>query len=195
MSLNYHLITKKCELNKHTDVTLPANYKKRENSIYTTNTEFRTPGKTRKRKVKRIVKFTKRDFKPCHVTLLHVTPLHVTSYHASQVTSRHAMSCYVISRHASHVTPFHVISRHASHFTLPHVVSCPVTSLHFVHFRSSCHATPHHITTYNVKLSYYMFIHIKAVHISRHVWEKTVIWNVWIVKSHPVTSYSPLISY
>ncbi|XP_031557588.1 uncharacterized protein LOC116294179 [Actinia tenebrosa] len=44
MSLNFHLVTKSCELNTQTNESIPDYYyKKRPHSIYTTNTAFRTP--------------------------------------------------------------------------------------------------------------------------------------------------------
>ncbi|KAK3739208.1 hypothetical protein QZH41_006709 [Actinostola sp. cb2023] len=43
MSINFHMVTKKCELNAQTKETLPEIYKERQNSIYSTNMDNRTP--------------------------------------------------------------------------------------------------------------------------------------------------------
>jgi len=45
MSINFHMVTKKCELNAQTKETLPEIYKQRQNSIYSTNMDNRTPSR------------------------------------------------------------------------------------------------------------------------------------------------------
>ncbi|KAK3739207.1 hypothetical protein QZH41_006708 [Actinostola sp. cb2023] len=43
MSINFHMVTKKCELNAQTKETSPEMYKERQNSIYSTNMDNTTP--------------------------------------------------------------------------------------------------------------------------------------------------------
>jgi len=45
MSINFHMVTKKCELNAQTKETLPEIYKERQNSIYSTNMDNKNPSK------------------------------------------------------------------------------------------------------------------------------------------------------